>query len=159
MRAQATSVFPQSECYQVNGILNWHGIAKSWLRRYYPALQSAVNPPLNAESVHKMLPNASQLGSGYEIMSPEQIYQQACTASWWAGTALLFSASSGGFLKGITFNTCNIGSVCTFYNTYRKVSVKTTEAENPFFKVALKCFTFTVFFSRYLKWVWYNSDF
>lgn len=63
MRAQAMSVFPQSECYQVNSILNWHGLVESWLRCSYPALQSAINPPFNAESVHKIFPNASQLGS------------------------------------------------------------------------------------------------
>lgn len=43
MAVQAISVFPQSECYQVNGILNWHGLVKIWLRCCYPALQSAVN--------------------------------------------------------------------------------------------------------------------
>lgn len=67
----------------------------------------------------------------------------------WA--ALWFSASSGGFLKGITSNVCNKGSVSPFYKRYRRVSIKTIG--NPFVKVALKCYRFTIFFCMYIKWV------
>lgn len=39
---------------------------------------------------------------------------------------------------------CNKGSVSAFYNTYRKVSVKTTEDETPFVQGALKCYRFII---------------
>lgn len=46
MAVQSISVFPQSECYKVNGILNWHELVEIWIRCCYPALQSAVNQHL-----------------------------------------------------------------------------------------------------------------